>query len=272
MQAIWLIPVATPHVHAQETRPESASKAKRGGQGAVGTHQFLGLGREPDAAAAARGEKLYAANCSFCHGAKATGAEGPNLIRSGVVLHDDHGELIGQVVTNGRPQKGMPAFPNLSKEQIGDIAEFLHMRVELVANRGTYKRLDIVTGDPKQGESYFNGAGRCSTCHSVSGDLAHIAAKFPEPDQLQARFAFPGGVPRRATVTLDSGKSFSGVVKSIDDFHISIEDHEGNYHSWSRDNVKRVEISDPLAAHIQLAAHYTDKNMHDLTAYLMTLK
>jgi mono/diheme cytochrome c family protein len=262
---IWLILFAVTLAAAGQARQGGQARGDR-------THQFLGLGRVPDPAAAARGEKLYAPNCSFCHGAKATGAEGPNLIRSAVVLHDDHGELIGQVVSNGRPEKGMPAFPNLTKEQIADIAEFLHMRVELVANRGTYKRLDIVTGDPKEGEAYFNGAGRCNTCHSVSGDLAHIATKFPQPDQLQARFLYPSGVPRRATVILDSGASVSGEIKSIDDFHISIVDDAGDYHSWSRDDVKKIDIADPLAPHVELAAHYTDKEMHNLTAYLMTLK
>src|SRR5262245_58692882 len=73
--------------------------AGRGGRGGRGnTRDFLGLGPAPDAAAAARGEKLYAPNCGFCHGPKARGAEGPNLVRSTLVLHDEKAELIGPAI------------------------------------------------------------------------------------------------------------------------------------------------------------------------------
>src|SRR6266404_5685952 len=134
----------------------------RGGRGS--TREVLGLGPAPDPVAAARGEKTFAANCAICHGPKATGGTASNLVRSETVLHDEKGEHIAAVVQKGRPDAGMPAFPNFTSEQIGDIAQFLHLRVELVANRGIYQRLNVVTGDAKKGEVYFNGAGRCSTC------------------------------------------------------------------------------------------------------------
>ena len=123
----------------------------RGG-GRGGTREFLGLGPAPDAAASARGEKLYAPTCGFCHGDKARGASGPNLVRSQIVLDDEKGELIGPVISQGRPDKGMPAFASFTKDQLYDIGQFLHMQVELVANRGLYKRLNVVTGDAKAGE------------------------------------------------------------------------------------------------------------------------
>ena len=137
-----------------------------------------------------RGQKLYQANCSFCHGANAKGGEsGPNLVRSLVVLHDEHGAQIGQVVLNGRPDKGMPKFP-FNNQQISDISAFLHDKVRAAALRGTYQILNIVTGDPKQGEAYFNGPGGCSGCHSVTGDLAHIASKM-DPVDLQQKIVMP---------------------------------------------------------------------------------
>src|SRR5579864_6872695 len=128
--------------------------AQDGGRGGrAGTREFLGLGPAPDAAAAARGEKLYAPNCGFCHGEKARGGEGPNLVRSPLVLHDEKGEVIGPTITKGFPDKGMPAFSNFTEAQLSDIAQFLHMQVELVANRGIYKRLNVVTGDATAGEA-----------------------------------------------------------------------------------------------------------------------
>jgi cytochrome c oxidase cbb3-type subunit III len=254
---------------AQEDIP--AGRGGRGGRG--GTREFLGLGPPPDAAAAARGEKLYTANCGFCHGDKARGAEGPNLVRSVVVLHDEKGETIGPVLTKGFTDKGMPAFTGFTTEQIYDIAQYLHLQVELVANRGLYKRLNVVSGDAKAGEAYFNGTGGCKSCHSVTGDLAHIGAKYPA-DTLQTRFVWPagrGGTRQKATVTLPSGQSVTGTVKQIDDINVSLYDATGAYRSWPRDAVK-VDLEDKLAGHRGLLEKYTDTDMHNLTAYLVTLK
>jgi mono/diheme cytochrome c family protein len=252
----------------------------RGG-GRGGTREFLGLGPAPDAAASARGEKLYAPTCGFCHGDKARGASGPNLVRSQIVLDDEKGELIGPVISQGRPDKGMPAFASFTKDQLYDIGQFLHMQVELVANRGLYKRLNVVTGDAKAGEQYFNGAGGCKNCHSPTGDLAKIGARYP-PEQLQTRFIWPGGgggggrggrggSAQKVTVTLPSGETIAGTVRRLDDFDISIYDSQGNYRSWPRDAVK-VQLEDNMGGHRALLEKYTDRDMHNLTAYLVTLK
>jgi mono/diheme cytochrome c family protein len=267
---LLLLFVAVSLLSAQEDIP-TGGRGGRGGRG--GTREFLGLGPAPDAPAAARGEKLYNSNCGFCHGDKARGAEGPNLVRSATVLHDNKGELIGPAVIKGFPDKGMPAFSNFSEGQLYDLAQYLHLQVELVANRGLYQRLNIVTGDAKAGEAYFNGAGGCSTCHSPTGDLAHIATRYA-PDLLQNRFIWPAGrgAPnQKVTVKLPSGESIAGTVKRIDDFEIAIADPAGRYRSWPRDAVK-IEIEDRLAAHRRLLEKYTDADMHNLTAYLVTLK
>ncbi len=265
-----LLAATVVHLSAQEGPPP----ASRAG-GRINIREFLGLGPAPDPVAAERGQKLYATNCAFCHGEKGRGAEGQSLVRSQLVLHDEKGEVIGPILLKGRPDKGMPPFPSLTEAQRYDIAQFLHMQVELAANRGTYRRLNVVTGDAKKGEAYFNGAGRCTTCHSPTGDLAHIGSKYPA-DQLQTRFLWPGSGgegSRRVTVTLPSGQAFSGRIKHLDDFNVSIYDSSGNYHSWSREDDKvRVEVEDRLAAHRQLLDQYTDADMHNLLAYLVTLK
>ena len=249
-----------------------------GNRGAQRTRDFLGLGAPPDAAASARGEKLFVANCSFCHGAKATGGDtGPDLVRSGVVLHDDKGELIGPVIHNGRVNRGMPAFPAFTEPELYDVAEFLHSRVELAANRGTYQLLNVVTGDPKAGKDYFYGAGKCSSCHSATGDLAHIGSKTT-PGDLQQSFLYPrlaaghDAAPPEVKVTLPSGESISGVLKHLDDFTVSLYDKEGEYHSVVIGSNVKVEVEDKLAEHRHLLDQYTDAEMHNLTAYLSTLK
>lgn len=247
----------------------NAQEGARGGR--AGTREFLGLGTPPDTAAAARGEKLYSANCAFCHGDKARGAEGPNLIRSTLVLHDEKGELVGPAVAKGFPDKGMPAFPVFTPDQLYDIAQFLHLQVELVANRGTYKRLNVVTGDANAGAAYFRRA--CASCHSATGDLAHIGSRYAA-DQLQTRFVWPagrGGAREKVTVILPSGDKVTGTLKKIDDFNISLYDASGAYRSWPRGEVK-VEMEDRLAGHRKLLGQYTDSDMHNVTAYLMSLK
>jgi cytochrome c553 len=177
----------------------------------------------------------------------------------------------------------MPAFPALSESQTFDIAQFLHMQVELAANRGSYKRLSVVTGDAKRGEAYFNGTGKCNTCHSPTGDLAKIGGKYP-PEQLQTRFLWPEGGgfgspsrARKVTVTLPSGEKITGTTKRIDDFHVSLYDANGDFHSWSREPSReggaiRVELEDRMAAHRLLLEKYSDDDIHNLTAYLVTLK
>lgn len=253
----------------------------RGARGAASTREFLGLGAAPDPVAAERGQKLYAPACAFCHGEKATGAEGPDLVRSPLVLHDEKGELIGPVLLKGRPDKGMPAFSSFTPEQVHDIAQFLHMRVELTANRGTYQNLNVVTGDAEKGRAYFNGAGGCNGCHSPTGDLAHISTKLA-PDQLQNKFLWPGAgggrgfgeeaPKKRVTVTLSTGEAITGTLKRLDDFNVSILDSSGNYRSWPRENGLKVEVEDRLAGHRKLLAQYSDADIHNLTAYLVTLK
>jgi cytochrome c oxidase cbb3-type subunit III len=234
-----------------------------------------------DAASVARGRQTFTSTCGFCHGTNAKGGEkGPDLLRSVVVLHDEHGESIGKVVLNGRPDKGMPRFA-LSASQIADIANFLHSAILAAEDRDNYKILNIVTGDARAGAAYFTA--HCSSCHSVTGDLKGIGSKY-EPADLQGRFIQPNltwaeGTPPHpvfalsVTVTLPSGESFMGAPRTLDDFNVSLVDQNGDYHSFSRTKtVPKVEIHNRLQAHMDLLNRYTDDDIHNLTAYLVTLK
>lgn len=234
------------------------------------SHVFLGLGAVPDAAAAKRGEPLYAQNCAACHGADARGAQAPNLVRSIVVLHDEKGEEIGQVIKNGRPQ-GMPAFANLTEAQRYDIAEYLHQQVELAANRGLYKHSDTMTsGDAAKGKVFF--AANCASCHSVTGDLAKVGAKYPQPSAMLARIGWPAShEPRQATVTVSDGSKIRGTLVHYDDFETTLKTATGSIATWPTDSVT-VEIPDKLAGHRALLPKYSDDDLHNLTRYLLTLK
>ena len=242
------------------------------------TRIFLGLGPAPDEAAARRGEPLYAQLCASCHGPEGRGAQATSLLRSPIVLHDEKGELIGPVLKTGRPgTPGMPPQPTLTDEQIYEIAQYLHLQVELTANRGTYDETYAslrgrATGNPRRGEAFFTGDGGCASCHSVTGDLAGIARRFPQIAALKARFLWPDSPgPKKATVTTRDGETVVGTIRRITDFEISLVDASGTYHYWPRSRVD-VEIEDQLVGHRALLPKYSDADINDLAAYLVTLK
>lgn len=225
------------------------------------------------AVAAERGHEQFESSCSFCHGPDATGARGPDLVRSKLVNDDVKGNLIGQVILNGRPDKGMPAF-SMTKEQITDIAAFLHERIRADLHSGSvsnnYPLSRLLTGNAAAGKAYFYGAGKCSECHSVSGDLAHIAGKYT-PLELEIRMLSPRGATRTVTVTLPNGNTIDGQLEHIDEFTVALRDKAGWHRSFSRANV-RVQVHDPLAYHHALLGTLTQADVHNLFAYLETLK
>jgi mono/diheme cytochrome c family protein len=264
---------------AQQQKPGSAQKKNA-------TNDLAALigGPRFDEAAVERGRKVFVPTCGFCHGNDARGKSGPDLVRSTLVLHDNKGETIGPVIRNGRPDRGMPSFPSLTSDQIADISTFLHSRAADVSNRFGYKIGDIVTGDARKGAAFFNGAGHCDTCHSPSGDLAHVAGKY-DPVELQRRMLYPApnlldvylgkvtkpSKPTMVTVHLRDGKTVSGVLDHMDEFSISLHDSSGWYRSFSREDVT-ADVHDPRAAHQALLPKYTDDDMHNVLAYLETLK
>jgi cytochrome c oxidase cbb3-type subunit III len=227
----------------------------------------------PPKEAVDRGQKLFVQSCGFCHGNDATGSRAPDLIRSASVNHDENGNAIGPIIRSGRPDKGMPGFP-LSDAQIGDIAAFLQSRVLAALNSnsvgGDYPLEKLLTGNSAAGKIFFEGAGGCTHCHSVTRDLEGIGGKYP-PIVLQSRILYPGGARSTVTVTPASGKQITGLLVQIDEFNVALRDDSGWYHSWPRHDVQ-AKVNDPLDGHRKLLYVYTDANVHDLFAYLEGLK
>lgn len=232
----------------------------------------------------ARGQRLFRSNCSFCHGSDARGGEkGPNLVRNQVVLRDQTGELITPVVQNGIPAVGMPKFA-LTAADITDIAAWLH--AQPLSDRGEPSALDILVGNAKDGEADFNGAGRCTQCHSATGDLAGIGGKY-EPKAIQNMIVSGGGFGGRrrsagqaakpqaitVTVTLPSGQRIQGELDHISTFIVALRDSNGTYRSFARhDSIPKVVVNIPFQWHIDRLSQWRDTDIHNLTAYLVTLK
>ena len=243
-----------------------------------------------DDGAANRGEQLFSTTCAQCHGADARGtANGPDLLRALPVLHDRVQQLHGAELAPLLEKQPNHAF-HLTQDQVADLSQFLTRAVNRILRSGGYynQPSDLLSGDAKAGEAYFNGAGGCTKCHSVTGDLAGIGGKYP-PATLQQKIVFPqtgfgfGGRGRggaaaesrtrsEVTVTLPNGSSFKGDLVRIDDFDVTLQDLTGAYKTFARTRGTKVDVTDPYAAHVALLDKYTDADIHNLTAYLETLK
>ena len=219
-----------------------------------------------DSAAAARGKTTYLQYCINCHGSLAQGTDqGPDLVRSVVVLHDRQGAGLGAALRQMAQHKA-----DLTQPQLTDLSIFLRDRVEYTAkNRNASQPPNVLTGNAAAGKEYFNG--NCVACHSATGDLARIAAKYP-PDELQQRFLFPRRKPIAVTVRAGLSAPVSGTLDRIDDFTVSLKDSDGEYHAWKRAPGVEVELKDPLAKHYEMLDQLTDPDIHNVVTYLESLK
>jgi cytochrome c oxidase cbb3-type subunit 3 len=244
-----------------------------------------------DPALIEKGRALYSIVCTACHGADLRGGQlnGPNLLRSQVTLADQQGELIGPIIQGARAEKGMPAIP-MSPDDAKAVTEYIHSVLSTIRNQGMPPATgdappDALVGDASAGEAYFKTT--CGSCHSPTGDLQGIGSRFPNAKALQ-NFWVPGGTGRgggrggggapnpravTAAVTLPSGEKVEGRVVRIDDFLITLALADDTIRSIRRTgDTPKVDVRDPLATHRELLAKYTNKNMRDVTAYLVTLK
>ena len=201
------------------------------------------------------------------------GETGPNLTRSAIVADDVGGDKIGPVIRDGRADKGMPPF-RLSDADLAAIVAFIHdqkIKSESPGARRSVNAADLQTGNADAGRQYFNGAGRCATCHSPTGDLAGVAKRLQGLELLQ-RMLYPSrGRAAKVTVRLPSGELVAGALAYRDEFTIALTDAEGRYRSWPAGQVT-FTVDNPLEAHADQLGRYTDDDMHNVLAYLQTLR
>ena len=237
-----------------------------------------------------RGKGLYEANCASCHAVDLRG--GPtatNLLRSGTVLADKQGDLVGAAVT-----KHKPPFTLIADDVVA-IAEYLHSVQATMGGQGsppgrnpTGLELNVLVGDAAAGESSFTSL--CSKCHSVTGDLKGIGARFPDARGLQnawvagssVRFGGGGrgggGGGNQATVTMTDGSKIEGSLIRKTDWLVILLLPDGTRKSIARSpdtGLPKVDVKDPADAHKKMVLELddaTNKKMHDITAYLWTIK
>jgi len=228
------------------------------------------------------GQTMFGSRCGFCHGRDAQGGEsGPDLTRSALVAEDVRGDRLAPMLRAGRPEKGMPAFP-LTDPETAAVVAFIHDTKDKADATGGGRRTvdpeDLKTGNVEAGRRYFNGAGGCVTCHRIEGNFATVGSRYEGLALLQ-RMLYPGSgggtekspTPPTFTVTTRSGQSVTGKLSYRDEFTISLTDADGWTRSWALDAVK-VTGDDPLRAHSEQLPKYTDDDMHNVLAFLQTLR
>lgn len=220
------------------------------------------------------GGALFQQNCAFCHGRDAAGGEtGPDLTRSKLVAQDVAGDKIAEVLRQGRPEKGMPPF-TFSAPEVAELVAFIHeQHAQAKLHNGNRRGVDVAdlqTGNVAVGRQYFNGAGGCASCHSPTGDLAGIASRY-EGLELEERMLYPEDAKSTVTVTLSSGKTLKGTLAYLDEFTVGLRDANGVYRSWPVRSV-RYSVDSPVEAHVAQFPKYTDADIHNLMAYLQTLR
>jgi cytochrome c oxidase cbb3-type subunit 3 len=261
--APWLVGLA---VSGAQTPTGSAQAPQGTGQGSAAARKSYPL------VLVQSGDSLFQQNCSFCHGRDAGGGDGgPDLKGSKLVTEDVDGDKIGEVIRNGRPQKGMPHF-DFSDQQIASLMAFIHTLQNNALTRGRrgVDVSDLQTGNLEAGRQYFNGAGGCATCHSPTGDLAGVASRY-QGFALEQRMLYPKDAKSAVTVTLASGQTIKGTLEYLDEFTVGMIDLKGMYRSWRTSDVK-YNVDAPANAHVDLLGKYSDEDVHNLMAYLQTLR
>jgi cytochrome c oxidase cbb3-type subunit III len=290
-------------------RGGGAGQGQGRGGGAPGQQPAVAqIARSPvvDQAAHDRGRALWASHCIDCHGSQARGSDtGPNIIRTKTVNFDRSaavaGSVLGPFLKAGHPTQSKKPSASFTDEEVVGLANFLRQRVnDTMRGSPLFTVGDIVIGDPKAGAAYFNGEGGCATCHNATTrNLAGVATRIPEPVDLQQRMLFPGGggrgrgrggrgapgglpaaagpaaVDRNAvtvTIAQASGSPLSGVLVEESDFYITLREADGTVRVVRRTPGMKMTKTNPLQAHIDLLDRVSDKQIHDLVAYLETLK
>ena len=282
---------------AQTPAPASNPQGRgagRNGANARSTATFPAQQRPPgNPVLIAHGKTLYDVDCQKCHGADLRGTTqgGISLLRSQIILSDQEGELIKPILAGSLKNNGMPAI-NMTAADLTALATYIHSVIATEKGQGAppapgVEAPSALVGDAAAGKVFFDA--KCATCHSITGDLQGYGTKYPDAKTAQNLWVSGGGAGRRGrgaaasgatdpravtvTVTEPSGESTQGTLLLIDDFLVSLTESDGTVRTFRRDgDVPKVELKDPMQGHKTLLDTMNNKEMHDVTAYLESVK
>ncbi|MEZ2347665.1 c-type cytochrome [Terriglobus sp. RCC_193] len=234
-----------------------------------------------DPKAVEHGKQVYTQKCASCHAADLRGTDtGVNILRSQPALTDHGNDHLTPIMLG--QWTGMQTHKvDISNADAAAVGAYVRSLLALIGSQGrapydAMKQPNIVVGDAVIGKTTF--AKTCGSCHSVDGDLKGFARRVSSPKLMQQawlRGTYLGATPVvvTATVTEPGKAAVAGTLIHVDDFLVTLKVEDGTQETFVRNGaVPKVVVKDPLDAHRTLLPKYTDKDIHDITAYLVTLK
>lgn len=214
----------------------------------------------------------FSSSCAGCHGLDGRGSDkAANIVASARARNLSDAEL-SDIISNGIPETGMPAFRNLNEKQVHAIVAYLR---SLQGKAGTVQ----VHGDPKRGREIFFGRGDCSSCHTISGeggflgpdltDYAASASADAVRDQIVKSPRVPSYGYRTAVLTTAKGERFEGLIRNEDNFSVQLQAKDGSFHFFKKAELRTFERADSSLMPADYRRRLSDRELDDLVSYLM---
>lgn len=218
------------------------------------------------------GRSTFNSTCAPCHGLDGRGSDKAVNIAANAKAQRLSDVELANIISNGIPETGMPAFHTLTATQVRAVVSYLRS----LQGRG---EAHTVRGDAKHGREIFFGKGDCSSCHSVSGaggflgpDLTEYAATASATgirDEIVRSPRAPGHGYREAVITTVKGERLEGLIRNEDNFSIQLQTKDGNFYLLRKTEIQSNQNLDGSLMPADYRERLTDSELDDLVSYLM---
>jgi cytochrome c oxidase cbb3-type subunit 3 len=218
------------------------------------------------------GQRIFDAQCAWCHGNGGDGGTGPNL--HGKLRHVTTLASIVDIITNGIPGTDMPSF------RVGLTERSTRQAATYVLSL-TRSSLRTGPGNAERGAALYQSSG-CGSCHVVEGrggilgpELTDIGGRrgsvyLREAIVKPAASHPPGYLVVRAVPA--SGAEIRGIRLIEDVFWITIRDASGTVHTLQKSDLSRIDRELEGTLMPSYESRLSAPQLDDLVAYLATLR
>lgn len=212
------------------------------------------------------GKSVFDLRCSICHGLDGLGGEhAPDIIRRTAVRKLSDQALL-DLIHDGIPQAGMPAFPDMGQEDAHALIAYLRF---LQGRSGG----NSIAGDPARGREVFFGKARCAACHSrgqlIAEDLSGFARDHEVGEIREAILRPTGGRPEAATAVALDGRKFSGIVRNEDNASLQLQDGDGQFYLLMKSGLVSIQRTSGEAMPGDYGQRLNTSELNDLISYIL---